>query len=373
MIGLGLGLGLGLGRSNAVGPITELSLAGASASALTNAGYTFTRSGTAYVVSGSDYIAKSTNEPRLETSGLLIEGARTNAISQSNDLTSWTVVSATNTAGYGSSPFGALASNRVQFTGTGAFQLTQFTPSGIAAASAVAYSAILKGSGTLHMDASAGTAAPSLSASWARYGYNGTDGAGNTACRLISYPGDTAADFEVAHFQAEVAAFRSSPIVTAGATVTRAAETCIGTLASIPTSWVWVFHFTTADGKSGDQILAQADDGTADNRITVRRTSGGAMTVDVVVATVTVASINAGTAADSTAGKVAVRIKLNDMAASLNGAAEVVDTSAAVPTVTTLRLGHNHTPANHWFGSIAKAPALGVWRPATASLTALSA
>jgi hypothetical protein len=66
----------------------------------------------------------------------------------------------------------------------------------------------------------------------------------------------------------------------------------------------------------------------------------------------TQADLNLGVVSAVSAFKIAVRFGPNSFAASLNGGAVVTDTSGTMPTVDTLRIGHD-TNGNQW-GSIIK-------------------
>lgn len=143
-------------------------------------------------------------------------------------------------------------------------------------------------------------------------------------------------------FQCEVGAIATSFIATAGASATRALD-----LAKVSTLTPW---FNAAAGTvytefmlsgviSGSLQTAVAfDDGTANERMTLR-TSSGTLAVLVVDGGATQATLSLGALSANTVYKAAFRYGVNDFAASLNGGAVVTDTSATLPTVTQMVIG----------------------------------
>lgn len=86
----------------------------------------------------------------------------------------------------------------------------------------------------------------------------------------------------------------------------------------------------------------QFDDNTADNIIALR---GNTTNPELYVKAggVDQAIVGAGTIAANTSYRLAGTWNTNDCAASLNGAAPVLDTSATIPAVTQMRLGSDGT------------------------------
>ncbi len=100
------------------------------------------------------------------------------------------------------------------------------------------------------------------------------------------------------------------------------------------------------------QVLWQADDGTSNNMIRVRRNGVGDVYATAVIASVTVLDVRIGAVADNAEFRLAFRWAANDFTASLNGATVVTNTAAAMPAgLVNERLGHA-TGGNEWFGTI---------------------
>lgn len=158
-------------------------------------------------------------------------------------------------------------------------------------------------------------------------------------------------------WQIELGDFPSSPIITTSAAVTRSADTGTTTDATYIAQRGWLVEALTPLGlpASGTQIIAQWDDGTANNRWLVERDTAGNIHVRVVTSGVAQADmVSAATVGNNTAFKVAFRIATNDFAMSLNGASVVTDTSGTVPTITTGRFGTDTAGANYFYGIIAR-------------------
>ena len=170
------------------------------------------------------------------------------------------------------------------------------------------------------------------------------------------YTGDAVSGFYVWGAQIEDGQdWPTSYIPTTSASVTRPAD-----VATLPTtafdfdtdSGTFSLIARTAPGEQGVQCLAQFDDGTNDNAITISRDSGGDVYFEVTTATVLVASINVGTVVSDTRFGIAVSWAANDFSASLNGAAVVTDSSGAIPAgITTLRIGRTSS-GNAWSGHV---------------------
>ena len=186
---------------------------------------------------------------------------------------------------------------------------------------------------------------------WISFSDNGT----NNSAFLEIFP-DTVSGVnyvDVNGTQAEVGAYPTSYIPTTSAQVTRAADSL-----SIATS---AFPFNAAEGTlyveaitnassvcpSGThETLASLNDGSSSERSLLRRTTTTAY-IDAVMVDggVTQVNLNAGSAAAFSVARAAYAYKLNGCAEDMNGGAVVTDTSATIPTVTTLNVGSD------WLGS----------------------
>jgi hypothetical protein len=98
--------------------------------------------------------------------------------------------------------------------------------------------------------------------------------------------------------------------------------------------------------------LCQLDDGTEDNRVRIERDTNGEVHVIVTAGGVEQADLDLGAVAVLSSFIVTVRFGEDDFAASLDGGAVVADVSGTMPTVDTMRIGHDTT--NNQWGSIIK-------------------
>lgn len=272
---------------------------------------TFTRASAGWAYNSSGVLTSyTTNTPRfdydpitLAAKGLLLEEARTNLF-----LNSATGVTQSCTV--------AAAANTLSFFGTGTITLSGVSTAGP-----------LVGTGatnrvTLTFTPTAGSLTLTVSGS----------------CTNV---------------QLELGAFATSPIVTVGATVTRATDIC-----SIATS---AFGYSDTEGTlsaaytplgvTGLQTAIYLDDGTNNERMGVRASSG-ALAGIVVDGGVSQASISGGVQS-ATATKVAFAYKLNDIALVVNGVAGTTDTVATLPTATKLQIGSRMVgaaePLSGWY------------------------
>lgn len=349
---------------------------------LTGAGFAFARTGTGWDRNGASFAA---NTPRVMAGvGMLLEGARTNICTRSAEVGGagfWTINGTpTLSANARAAPNGATeaddltcdVSNEGYYSRPTITSSTRYTASaffqhvaGTRVSIRFGWSRIVDGAtdviGVFNSTTALWTTVPSGSAAsgiidapdpWFRPWWSVTSGAAVVAGGPLYYSGPEAGSlqFSVWGFQYEVGDFPSSPIPTAGSTVTRNAETCVASRA--PTSGTMILRARTAYGVSGNQVLWQADDGTANNRVTIRRDSSRALIAEAVVSGSSVATLTLGTVADDSAVTVGFSFAANSFGASLNGAAPVTDTVGAMPTLTTERLGHSQAAGSEWYGPI---------------------
>jgi hypothetical protein len=167
------------------------------------------------------------------------------------------------------------------------------------------------------------------------------------------YAGNGTSGLYVYGFQLEQASFASSYIPTTATAVTRSAD-----VASIPLAvggaLSAIINATTAPGASGTQVLAQWDDGTASNRITLQRNASRQIQLVVVAGAVTQATVTAaGTVADTTTFKVGIRVRANDYALTVNGGAVATGSGAVPAGLVTHRIGRDAS-GNQWDGWISR-------------------
>lgn len=143
--------------------------------------------------------------------------------------------------------------------------------------------------------------------------------------------------------QLEPASFAGPYIPTTTAQVTRAADVAVISWANFSnfynqTEGTFVVEYTEPSAAPVVAGVIALNDNTSANQISLRSTSGTSR-VFASVASVGSVNINAGALTVNTDYKVAFRFAANDFAASLNGAAVVIDTVASLPTPTQMRIG----------------------------------
>ena len=295
---------------------------------------TFTRASSA-TFTGSDGLIKTatTNEPRFthdpttgESLGLLVEEARTNLLLNSATLSTQSVTV-------------AAAANTLSFYGTGTVTLTGVSTAGP-----------LVGTGADN-----------------RVSLTFTPTVG---VLILTVSGS------VTNAQLEAGAFATSYIPTTSATVTRAADVASITGSNF-SSWYnqtegTVFANTSVPAvapATSLQTQYAIHDGSADNRITVykRANADTSARLDIAVATVSSAFINAGTFGLNNLTASAVQI--NNFAISLNGLTAVADTAGNVPSVNQMNLGSYVGATGFLNGTIKR---LTYWPTRLATLQAIS-
>lgn len=344
--------------------------------------------------------------------GLLIEEQRTNLSIRSSEFgTSWGATSLTVMADQAFSPDGNVAADHlvpsaastahvlakgVTVTATTAYAHSIYAKAGAytklglrEGVTTSAYAAFDLTNGTVLASGSGGTGLiEALAGGWYRCILLATTAGGQTTfgerIHVLSpsyttgavdaaWTGDGTSGLYVWGSQLEAGAFPTSYIPTAGSSVTRAADTITRATSSFPfsaTAGILVVEARTAPG-SGTHVLAQIDDGTANERIRIVRNSSNEIHCIVTDGGSDVCDLNLGAVANSTSFKVAFSWAANDFAASLNGGAVQTDTGGTLPTVTTLRLGSGN--GNYWNSQLLKMRQLPRNRASDSELQAMAA
>jgi hypothetical protein len=160
-----------------------------------------------------------------------------------------------------------------------------------------------------------------------------------------SYTGDGTSGIFVWGAQTEVGPFVSSYIPTVASQVTRTSDQ--PTIAA-PNFASWynssegtlVAEFDVVGINTSSEVVAAISDATANNLFLPFVNSGGSTFVNVISGGVTSANLNAGAVTVNAVTKLATVYRVNDFAASQNGAVPTVDTAGAVPVgANTLNLG----------------------------------
>ncbi|EXL08729.1 phage head spike fiber domain-containing protein [Aquamicrobium defluvii] len=175
----------------------------------------------------------------------------------------------------------------------------------------------------------------------------------------INYPGEIEKGFDLWRVSLEVAPLASSYIPTGATSATRLADSLTFARAAPPEGTV-VIEGRTPLGTGGNQVLWQWDDGTDANRYRLVRVNDGNLRAIMTVAGVDVVNLDLGPVANDADLKVVPSWRAGQFAASLNGAAAVVDTSytGPLPVVSTVRCGSGATSGDEWYGTMAR---LGVF------------
>jgi hypothetical protein len=177
-----------------------------------------------------------------------------------------------------------------------------------------------------------------------------------------TYTGDGYSGVFIWGAQVEVGAFSTSYIPTVASQVTRAADVAVMTGTNF-SSWynqaegtLFVQGVIPFVGGSFFPSFASVDNGTSSGAIEWSMWDAASDSVRFVVwdGGVSQASIVAGTYAANTLLNLAGAYKVNDFAASYNGANAVTDSAGTLPTVTLLRIGQNRAAGNPLNGCIRK-------------------
>lgn len=208
------------------------------------------------------------NERRIENRGgiegsmLLVEGARTNFVLQNRDITeavAWSSAAggATVTANNMTSPDGVSLADRIEATGV------QYTRGQVVSVGAAwTLSAYVRGtSGASYFAADksgAGLVNAIPGTTWARYDEDfGVGGVTLFACNRAYAAGDVDVGLDL--YQAEAGVFPTSPIRTAGTTVTRGADILSYAVGQYPASFLTTgFSFTFAPDFSSAELVTSA-------------------------------------------------------------------------------------------------------------------
>jgi hypothetical protein len=157
--------------------------------------------------------------------------------------------------------------------------------------------------------------------------------------------------------QLEQNPFASSPILTTGAAVTRAAD-ALNNPWTIGSAFTKVVKVVTPPGFAASNMTAwELDDGSSSNRfILIYNGSTGHLNLVVASGGATQATIDLGAASANTPYTIAFAAQANSFRASVNGGAVISASSGSMPVgVTTERLGNNPGGGADWDGHFGKA------------------
>ena len=340
-----------------------------------------------------------TNQPRVEYDaqgnrlGLLVEEARTNVVTYSEDFTQWSQSQVTISANAIEAPDGTLTADKTvedqtnnyhyaerNFTGVGSYTYSIFVKAAerkyagihIYDGSSAKGCSIDLETGTLGTPYGGATAsATSFPDGWWRLSVAvTTTGSGkavvysSTSNALATYLGDGASGVYIWGAQVEAGSFPTSYIPTAGSTVTRAADVAtigVGAFGYNKTAGSVVVvadTISTSENNHQDFRLTGSVSGNSINSGS-RVGSGSAGEYTVWVQTGgTVALLTANdVVSDGAQYKAAYRFAQNDFALSVSGGSVLADSTGEMPvSISTLTLGYGYGYLNGHISSIAYYP-----------------
>jgi len=365
---------------------------------------TFTRASDATFFDANGTLQTAgTNVPRFDhdpatgaSRGLLIEEARTNLFERSAELDNayWNKTRATVTANDQVSPDGGTNAEKVTANATNANGSHVNKAVTITSAATVSVSAFFKKGSNDHalilvgdaganaarqwfnLDTGAVASSNTAGTGWAKSSATITS-VGNgwyrcvfvvtttgTTAQGVFYPavsadlGFSATDVSTFGYiwgaQLEQGAFATSYIPTTTAAATRAADSAVVTPVSSFYNATEGTLFTAFRPRvvTGTRTLSAFDNDTEDEQVRLRNVDTDPR-LTVNDGGVEQANIDAGTVAAATDYRLAGAFKLDDFAASLNGASVATDTTGTMPTITHLRIG-NSKAGNIYNGAIAR-------------------
>ena len=312
---------------------------------------TVTRAGQATVVQDGEVVSVAAGMPRVGDAGLLVEEARTNLALNSAEPggASYTGSGVTPTVDASVAPDGSTSMDRMACSSGGYRRnLTGYTVTPGSVYTYSFYSA--NQSGTIYLRIYDVTNATDIvtgdeyfTTGTQRQSTTFTAPAGCVSIYAYFVSGASAgASVDIWGVQLEEGAFATTYIPTAGASVTRAADSV-----TIPTS---EFDFNAAAGTVFVEMVPIADQGGSDrflslhvdaaNTLDLYSLSSNRVAMFSFVGGAPQANTSIGTYTPGATTRAAFAWAANDFAGSLNGATSVVDTAGTIPTgITTLKIG----------------------------------
>jgi hypothetical protein len=320
--------------------------------------FTFDRSTSATRVNKQGLIeVVPNNEPRIDflndsKGALLLEPARTNLVTNSNDFTSWINSGSYITAEYGISPDGSQNASRCLFTDT-----NQTLSKIIGTNGTLSYSIYVKGvkGETINISMASGSDNSfTLNGEWQRLSYSNT--VTNSTLNINTFGGQTARDLLIFGAQLEQGRYATSYIPTQGATATRLADVnqnqivpngIIGqTEGTIYIETDAILSGTTNGNRKG---YVHLNDGSYSNRIEITKSGGANINnADDLKIRISVGGVNQFDETIKTDAqgnlKIAFAYKNGDVAAYINGISVFTKTTPTlIPATNNIYIGNAYS------------------------------
>lgn len=309
---------------------------------------TFTRASDATRVGPDGAIAVvGSNVPRIDYTGggcgkLLLEPQRTNLVTYSEQFDNgvWSKSGATITANSTTSPDGNTNASTVTFTGGSQF----LTQNCLTLGTNVTASVWLLGTAgeTIQIACGGLDQLVTLTGSWQRFSVNRPNTT-NTFVNINTFGGATARVVRIYGFQAEAGAYATSYIPTTAAAVTRLADSCSKTGISNLIGQTQGTLFAEVDLRnfdtSADQLIAQLFQDSNNRLGLAMYRSGSTNRIQFYQLFGGNVEVNINTLASAGVFKLAGAYKNNDYVFYVNGVQIGVDTTASVPTASSITLG----------------------------------
>jgi hypothetical protein len=346
--------------------------------------FTVTRASTKNVLGDAGlYVSVANNVPAFEFNtdgtyrGLLVEPGATNLALHSQDFTqaAWVKIdqgvgsAPIVTSSYTTAPDGTNTGMRLQCDlngGSTTSDRSWLQQSIVGTAVPANASLFVKlnspGTATFAVNINDTASVTVTSTEWVRVGTVRTSATVNYNFRigLIGGSGHSdSIDISIWQAQLETGSVATSPIVTTAGTASRVADVVSLTGASSLIGQVSGSLYVEIETNVAQSLVPiNLSDGTASNRITVRRTVSNTYELAIITG-------GAGQVADTTAGtytgihRLAVRYTTDNVQMHINGAQVTSDTSATIPACSRIDLGQRESGAatfNGWIRSVALFP-----------------